>query len=80
MDECGAVVTYDAPTFTDNCQGSGLNGMLTEGLPSGAEFPVGTTTVTYEYTDQAGNGVSCSFTVTVNDVQDPMISCPVISK
>ncbi|MBR9920909.1 MAG: HYR domain-containing protein, partial [Bacteroidetes bacterium] len=73
---CGAVVTYDPPTFEDNCDGTGLAGTLVEGLASGEEFPVGTTTVTYEYTDAGGNSVSCSFTVTVEDDENPEITCP----
>lgn len=43
---------------------------------SGDFFPVGTTTVTCSVTDDAGNSVSCSFTVTVNDTEAPVISCP----
>jgi len=48
----------------------------TAGLPSGAAFPVGTTTNTYVATDDAGNTSSCSFTVRVNDTQAPTITCP----
>ncbi|MDF1572861.1 MAG: HYR domain-containing protein [Bacteroidales bacterium] len=75
---CGAAVTYTGPTFDDNCDGTGLTGILTEGLASGATFPVGTTNVTYTYTDAAGNGpATCSFTVTVIDNEDPTVStCP----
>ncbi|MFA7468937.1 MAG: HYR domain-containing protein, partial [Desulfotomaculaceae bacterium] len=74
---CGAVVNYTPPTFDDNCDGAGLPGTLvTTGFPSGAEFPVGTTTVTYEYTDAAGNGpVTCSFDVTVIDDIYPIAVC-----
>ena len=74
---CGAVVTYTPPTFDDNCDGTGLTGTLvTAGFPSGAEFPVGTTTVTWEYTDAAGNGpATCSFDVTVTDDVDPVAVC-----
>jgi hypothetical protein len=43
---------------------------------SGDFFPVGTTTVTYTVVDQAGNQGSCSFTVTVNDTEAPVITCP----
>jgi len=65
---CGAVVNYTEPVFEDNVDGTGLSGTLTAGLADGAQFPVGTTTVTYSYTDAAGNGpVTCSFDVTVND-------------
>ncbi|MCO6492278.1 MAG: HYR domain-containing protein, partial [Phaeodactylibacter sp.] len=74
--ECGAIVNYDAPVFNDNCGGTNHSGTLVEGLPSGTLFPVGTTTVTYEYTDVAGNTASCSFDVTITDTQIPDISCP----
>ncbi len=75
---CGAVVTYTAPTFADNCDGSGLSGTLTAGLASGSTFSVGTTTVTYQYTDVAGNGpVTCSFDVTVTGNEAPRLDCPV---
>jgi hypothetical protein len=42
-------------------------------LESGEFFPVGITTVTYTATDASGNTSSCSFTVTVNDVEPPVI-------
>jgi uncharacterized repeat protein (TIGR01451 family) len=71
---CGAVVTYTTPVGSDNC--AGATTAQTAGLPSGSTFPVGTTTNTFEVTDSSGNKTSCSFTVTVNDVEDPVISCP----
>ena len=40
---------------------------LVEGLPSGAVFPVGTTTVTVLATDACGVSETCSFDVTVNN-------------
>ncbi len=78
LDVCGAVVTYTAPVFEDNCDGPGLSGNMTSGLASGSLFPVGVTTVTYEYNDIAGNGPAvCSFTVTVTDTEAPInTSCP----
>lgn len=57
------VVTYTPPVGTDNCGGATTT--QTAGLPSGAAFPVGTTTNTYRVTDASGNSVECSFTVTV---------------
>lgn len=49
----------------------------TAGLPSGSAFPVGTTTNTFEYTDNAGNTATCSFDITVLDLNPPVLdSCP----
>jgi hypothetical protein len=48
----------------------------TEGLPSGAEFPVGTTVNTFVVTDASGNTATCSFEVTVFDDEAPEIECP----
>lgn len=44
--------------------------------PSGTQFPVGTTTVTAIATDFQNNMDTCSFLVTVNDVELPVIDCP----
>ncbi len=72
--QCGAVVTYTAPTGTDNCPGSTT--VQTAGLSSGSLFPVGTTTNTFEVTDAAGNSTTCSFDVVISDTESPTISCP----
>ncbi|RFN58148.1 HYR domain-containing protein [Marixanthomonas ophiurae] len=45
------------------------------GLASGSEFPLGTTTNTFEVTDASGNTASCSFDVTVNDTEAPTANC-----
>jgi len=67
--QCGAVVNYTA-TATDNCTASVT---VTIQPASGSFFAVGTTTVTARATDGAGNTATCSFTVTVNDVEPPVI-------
>ncbi len=41
-----------------------------------AQFPVGITTVTYKATDAVGNMSTCSFTVEVQDIQPPVLTCP----
>jgi HYR domain len=64
--QCGAVVNYPAPTTSGPCD------TVTCSPAAGSFFPVGTTTVTCTSTA----GPSCSFTVTVNDVQPPTITCP----
>jgi hypothetical protein len=71
---CGAVVSYTTPVGTDNCAGSTTT--QTAGLPSGSTFPVGTTTNTFEVTDASGNTTTCSFDVTINDAEAPVITCP----
>ncbi len=58
-------VEYTAPVATDNCLMLGGNFDLIEGLPSGVQFPLGTTTTTYTFTDVSGNVGSCSFQVTI---------------
>jgi len=64
-----STVLYDAPSASDNCPLTGGLLKQTEGLPSGADFPAGTTTVqTYTFTDASGNMGACSFEVTVTQV------------
>lgn len=72
---CDAVVTYSLPTVTDNCNGS-IVPSLSSGLTSGSAFPFGTSTVVYTANDGNGNTSTCSFTVTVNDTEDPVLTCP----
>lgn len=69
----GAIVNYTAPIGTDNCPGATT--IMTAGLASGATFPIGTTTVSYQVTDAAGLTAQCSFNVTVVGVP-PQIVCP----
>lgn len=45
----------------------------TAGLESGSVFPVGTTTNTFESTDELGNVETCSFDVVVNDTELPTV-------
>ncbi|MBL0018290.1 MAG: HYR domain-containing protein [Bacteroidetes bacterium] len=70
---CGALYEYDNEV-TDNCPV--VTVVQTAGLSSGSSFPVGTTTNTFVATDAAGNSTSCSFVVTVVDVQAPVANCP----
>ncbi|MFS4481433.1 HYR domain-containing protein, partial [Hyunsoonleella sp. 2307UL5-6] len=70
----GAIVTYTAPVGTDNCPN--VTTTRTNGIASGELFPVGTTTVTFQVEDAAGNTTTCSFDVTVTDTEDPTITCP----
>ena len=72
-----AVVSFTAPTATDNVDGSITPVLVTSptaGLTSGAAFPLGVTTVTYTATDAAGNVQTASFTVTVGDTGKPVFT------
>ncbi|MBT3587944.1 MAG: HYR domain-containing protein, partial [Flavobacteriaceae bacterium] len=67
VDLCSAVVNYSIPTT--------VGGELTNDNPeacSGCTFPVGETTVTWTSTNEFGGMSSCSFTITVEDVQLPV--------
>jgi pimeloyl-ACP methyl ester carboxylesterase len=63
--QCGAIVNY-APPVTGSC------GTVVCTPPTGSFFPVGTTTVTCT----SSGGPNCSFTITVNDLEKPSITCP----
>jgi len=66
--KCGAIVTF-AATATDNCS----KVTVTYNHNPGSFFDVGTTVVTATATDSSGNKATCSFNVTVNDVEPPVI-------
>jgi subtilisin-like proprotein convertase family protein len=68
----GAIVTYSASATDD------VDGTLTPSceLPSGSTFPLGTTTVTCDATDSAGNTGTVSFTITVQDTTAPLLTLP----
>ncbi|PHP64769.1 hypothetical protein CSC94_22470, partial [Zhengella mangrovi] len=65
-----AVVTWTEPTANDNAPGVTLTSTHTPG----DAFPIGETTVTYTATDAAGNTATGSFTVTVTDGENPVLS------
>ena len=67
---CAAIATWTAPTATDNCNLASL----TPTAPSGSSFPVGVTSVTYAATDDSGNTLTQTFTVTVTDAEAPVLS------
>jgi hypothetical protein len=70
---CGSTLFYSTPSASDDC-----SNVITVScdVPSGAVFPVGTTTVTCTATDASGNTATSTFTVTVVDTIPPQITCP----
>jgi len=69
---CNAVVTWDIPEFSDNCEITDVDSKPNPG----SLFEIGITTVVYEVTDASGNTSTCTFTVTVEDTENPMLTCP----
>jgi hypothetical protein len=63
--QCGASVNYPAPNAV-SC------GTVTCTPASGSFFPVGTTAVNCS----TQSGPACSFSVTVNDTENPVVTCP----
>jgi len=72
-----AVVNWTAPTAVTSCTGS-PSIVQASGGSNGSSFNIGTSTITYEATDDCGNLEFCSFTVTVQPfVSNPLnLSCP----
>ncbi len=63
---CSAIVSWTPPVSTAP--------MTSTHLP-GSSFPAGETTVIYTSTDADGMVSTCSFTVTVNDNELPVVNC-----
>lgn len=84
-DLCGAAVSF-AAMVSDNCDpnpvlaysiADGMGGQTA--ITSPHFFPVGTTTVTVNATDSADNAATpCTFDVTVNDTQGPILVCSTV--
>lgn len=71
---CGAYVSYPEVIPAANCGGEGITIVQTAGLPSGSFFPIGTTTNTFVLTNVSGAETTCSFNVTVFDIEPPVIA------
>ncbi|HRI60476.1 MAG TPA: HYR domain-containing protein, partial [Saprospiraceae bacterium] len=60
-------VNYNLPAVSSDCECPGIALVLTQGLPSGSLFPVGSTKVCYSAKDSCGNTATCCFTVFVRE-------------
>ena len=65
-ESCISVITYQAPLGSDNCSAFTISQNDGLGLSSGDEFPIGTTTLSYQIEDGGGNTSSCTFDIVVN--------------
>ena len=71
------IITWTAPTGSTTCASGIVNLTQTSGGPSGSAFPIGTTIIEYEATDDCGNIETCSFTISVTlDNGILSITCP----
>ncbi len=73
--ECGAVATFEDLETVDNENDVVTITRIDNGPSSGEIFPLGTTTVTFEANDGVNPPVTCSFDVTVTDLQKPVARC-----
>ena len=72
---CGASVTIPTATATDNCTVGTPTGTRNDGKALSDLYPIGTTTITWNVTDDNGNAATAvTQTVTVTDDQKPVIS------
>ncbi len=68
---CNAIGNWTVPIANDNCSSSLT---VTGNFSSGSSFPVGDNDIVYIATDECGNKDTCTFKVTVNDIEPPQIS------
>ena len=80
---CTAVVNGLAPVASDNCPGPTVTHVLTgatlgsgTGSADGTPFNPGATLITYFVEDAAGDSSNCTVTVTVDDSEAPILTCP----
>ena len=59
-----AMTSWTEPTATDN---SGMTPAVTQSHQPGDSFPLGTTQVSYTFTDMAGNQATCTFDVVIGN-------------
>ena len=74
--KCGATLNITPATATDNCSAVNIAGVRSDAKVLTAEYPIGTTTITWTATDASGNKATCTQTVNVKDNQPPVIVCP----
>ncbi len=73
-----AVVATGSPEAKDNCQDVTVSSKRSDNpsLSLASPFPVGVTKITWTATDGSGNSSSAEQTITVRDVENPIITVP----
>lgn len=72
-DKCSAIVNYSKPELNINCGSASLTQIA--GLPSGTQFPVGISMLSFEVKSNSGFKKTCIVKVTVLDAEAPLINC-----
>nr|WP_290938913.1 HYR domain-containing protein [Haliscomenobacter sp.] len=74
--QCYATLNVTAPQAIDNCSGTiTATGVRDDNAALTATYPVGTTTITWTFTDGANNEKQCTQKVVVSDATNPTASC-----
>ena len=63
--QCDSIISWTSPVGLDNCLGATTMRSDAMMFSSGDEFPIGTTTLSYQVTDAYNNQATCDFDVTV---------------
>ncbi|XP_033099723.1 uncharacterized protein LOC117103263, partial [Anneissia japonica] len=70
-------IIWTAPGFTDNSMMTPNVVSSHDSTDSSLEYPIGTTIITYNATDDAGNLGQCEFPIIVTDIEAPVFTeCP----
>jgi HYR domain/PKD domain len=69
-----ATLTPGTATATDNAPGVSVSGVRDDGLPLGAPYRVGTTSITWTATDGSANTTSAVQRIVVSDAEAPRIA------
>jgi hypothetical protein len=72
-DNCGTPALFH---FTTGVTALGTAMMPISGNANGVDFNLGTSVINYIVRDAANNSATCSFSITVQDNQKPVITCP----
>ncbi len=71
---CDAIVPYDIIAINPCGEDAVITQIDTSGFTAGDDFPIGVTIQEYMATNEYGDTVSCSFTITVLENDDPITS------
>ncbi|GIV34154.1 MAG: hypothetical protein KatS3mg031_1689 [Chitinophagales bacterium] len=74
--QCSALVSPPLPSASDNCVTFTLSNSFNGTADATDVYPQGITILTWTVSDVSNNTATCSHTITVNDIESPVITCP----